>query len=103
MRYRFFEYGAIERSMIGMRIKMVPANVGKVYNIRFGNGTFMCYDGITHLQLFEIFSEWMFFFFMCLSAGLIYIGNGCNGSRRSLQSHPLHIMMYAAHTTHFFS
>ena len=103
MRYRFFKYGTIERSMIGMRIKMVPANIGEVYNIGFGNGAFMCNDGIANLQLFKIFSEWMFFFFMCLCACLLYIGNGFNSCMRALQSYPLHIMMHATHTTHFFS
>src|SRR5687768_106907 len=102
MCHRFFKYGSLQRGVIGMCIKMVPANVGKIHNVSFGNSTFMRNDGISDLQLFKVFSEWMFFFFAGLCAGLIYIGNSSDGSWRSLQGDALHIVMNAPDAPHFF-
>ena len=49
--------------MIGMRIKMIPAKVGKIHNISFVTVRLWVDKLIPDLQFFKIFSEWMFLIF----------------------------------------
>src|SRR3954464_10064804 len=88
--------------MISMRIEMVPAYVGKIYNVRFRYCSLMRCECIAYYEFLEIFSEWMFFIFIRLSLRLINLGDLGEGCRAALNSYPLHIVFNAADTSHFF-
>src|SRR5690242_9777414 len=89
--------------MIGVRIEMVPAYIGEVYDIGFGNGALVRDQRVADLQLFEIFAERMFLIFTGGAAGLVYIGDGGNYRGRTLYGHALHIMTHATDAAHFFA
>src|SRR4051812_37152144 len=89
--------------MISMRIEMVPAYVGKIYNVRFRYGSLMRCKCIAYCEFLEIFSEWMFLIFIRLSLRLVNVGDLGERCRATLNSYPLHIVFNATDTSHFFS
>ena len=82
---------------------MIAAQVCKAVNIFRSNQSFFCDELVTDGQFLKIFFEWMDAAGVSRCARLKYITHCCDHIRRTLNSHPLHIMFYAAHATHFFT
>src|SRR5579875_996027 len=89
--------------MVGVGIKMIPTEVGKVHNIRFCNGSFVGDECIAYVQLFKILSKGMLLYFYSFGAGLIALCNGRYCCWRTLNGYPLHVMFYTSNATHFFA
>src|SRR5258708_9360749 len=89
--------------MIGVSIEMIPTQVGETRDIRLRDRAFVRDHRIADFQLLEVFTERMFVLHGLPGMGLIVIGEGRDHGGRTLDSHPLHIMFYAAQATHFLS
>src|SRR5690606_11070040 len=86
-----------------MGVKIVAADIGKIGNIRFGDGVLGRDDRFADLQLFEMFPENMKRLFHLLRTVLINIGNSRDRGWRTLDGASLQVVFYPAHAAHLLT
>src|SRR6185312_11468878 len=98
-----FEKRAAQRRMIGVRIKMVPAQVREITDVRLGDGAFVRDHRVPYLQLFEVFPEGMAVVRDLARMGLPVARDGSDHRGRTLYGHPLHIVKHAPGAAHLLA
>src|SRR5436189_5316392 len=98
-----FEHRTREIGVLQVRIKMIPAQIGKAIYIFRGDNSFLRYQLIPDLQFLKILFKRMFSRILSFGILLVHVCDRRYHGWRALDSYPLHIMLYSSNTSHFFT
>ena len=86
------------RDLVGMGIEIIPADPGKIDDVRFGDGAAVGGQGVADRQFFEILAEGVDPVFRLGGAFHPLAGDMGEGGGRALQGGALHIVQHTTDT-----